>query len=342
MRNANPLAVFLFVASTLNAQKITTFDVPSGIETTPTGISPSGEIVGYYGDTKTTTVHGFVRNADGTFTLFAPPNATSVSVTGINPSREIVGSFEDTTSHEHAFLRKRNGTITMFDFPGAIGTAARAISESGQIVGFYVAASEQHGFIRQPDGSITSFDVPGNSSRRTNPTAIDSSGQITGSYVDIAYLTPQDHGFLRDPDGNITTFAVSVSDYDTYPATIGLQGQIVGSATDDNALLWDAFLREPDGIITTFNATRGYNAQPADQTIATAINSSRQIAGYWRNNDLPPDDTFSGFLRSADGTMTTFTVPGATNTLPVAINSRGVITGSYTDSTGQHGFVRTP
>lgn len=48
------------------AQEITTFDVPDGIATTPTAITPLGQIVGYYGDTKTATVRGFLRNRDGT------------------------------------------------------------------------------------------------------------------------------------------------------------------------------------------------------------------------------------------------------------------------------------
>jgi hypothetical protein len=58
------------------AQKITTFDVPDGIATTPTAITPWGQIVGYYADTKAEAVRGFLRNRDGTVTTFAAPDST--------------------------------------------------------------------------------------------------------------------------------------------------------------------------------------------------------------------------------------------------------------------------
>src|SRR5207245_1140080 len=39
-------------------------------------------------------------------------------------------------------------------------------------------------------------------------------------------------------------------------------------------------------------------------------------------------------------TITSFDVPGAIDTFPTSINPAGVITGSYFDSVGFHGFVR--
>jgi len=39
-------------------------------------------------------------------------------------------------------------------------------------------------------------------------------------------------------------------------------------------------------------------------------------------------------------TITTFDVPNATSTQPAAINAAGVVAGTYSDSIGQHGFVR--
>ena len=46
---------------------------------------------------------------------------------------------------------------------------------------------------------------------------------------------------------------------------------------------------------------------------------------------------------AAAQTYTTFTVSGAVSTAAAAINPKGTVTGSYTDSHGKaHGFVRTP
>jgi len=48
-----------------------------------------------------------------------------------------------------------------------------------------------------------------------------------------------------------------------------------------------------------------------------------------------------GFVRSSDGTFTTFDVPGATLTNPLCINPAGVITGTYLDASSvAHGFLR--
>jgi hypothetical protein len=50
---------------------------------------------------------------------------------------------------------------------------------------------------------------------------------------------------------------------------------------------------------------------------------------------------YHAFLRSRDGTITTFDFPGATSTSGASINQEGTITGSYFDVAVQvHGFVR--
>src|SRR3981189_2493032 len=49
------------------------------------------------------------------------------------------------------------------------------------------------------------------------------------------------------------------------------------------------------------------------------------------------------FLRSPDGTLTTFDFPGANGTNAASINPAGTITGFYFDANiVQHGFVRSP
>jgi hypothetical protein len=76
------------------------------------------------------------------------------------------------------------------------------------------------------------------------------------------------------------------------------------------------------------------------------INNFGAITGYY----LDANNVFHGFVRSPDGTFTTFDSPGAdttpgnfNGTLPNAINDAGAITGVYYDvnSVG-HGFVRSP
>ena len=111
---------------------------------------------------------------------------------------------------------------------------------------------------------ITLIVVPGSS--RTQAQAINSKGQIVGSYLDSAHNS---HGFLRMADGTITSFDA--------PGAFGV-------------------------------------------TSPSAINSEGQIVGRTK---------FSGFLRNEDGTFTVIAVPGASLTRPNAINSEGQVVGSY-------------
>jgi len=67
--------------------------------------------------------------------------------------------------------------------------------------------------------------------------------------------------------------------------------------------------------------------------LATSINSSNTVTGY---------ATVDGIIRAADGTVTSFEVPGAQATRPQSINDAGTVTGLYSDSSGthMHAFVR--
>ena len=53
--------------------------------------------------------------------------------------------------------------------------------------------------------------------------------------------------------------------------------------------------------------------------------------------DLP-----HGFVRTFDGTITTFDPSGAAYTYALAINDKGAVTGSFADGNGEHGYVRRP
>jgi hypothetical protein len=96
-------AMTLFAALGITAQtfaqkdegQIITFDAG----TDPVSINPSGEITGDYFDVS--GVHGFVRAADGTITIFGPSGTNPQS---INPRGEITGSYIDSSTVYHAFL----------------------------------------------------------------------------------------------------------------------------------------------------------------------------------------------------------------------------------------------
>jgi hypothetical protein len=104
------------------------------------------------------------------------------------------------------------------------------------------------------------------------------------------------------------------------------------------------FVRRPAGEIVSFDPPESTG------TIVSAINKAGAITGYY----TVANGRSFGFVRRPGGTFETFDVPGTLVTvLPEiffpftsltaasSINDQGVITGSYSDSSGLHGFVRS-
>ena len=97
--------------------------------------------------------------------------------------------------------------------------------------------------------------------------------------------------------------------------------------------------------IITFDAP-GADTKPGDfnGTYPGSSNFWGVITGSYQDTN----STFHGFVRSPEGTFTTFEAPGAdlgsfNGTAPCCINDLGAITGVYYDKTGfSHGFVRSP
>lgn len=68
-------------------------------------------------------------------------------------------------------------------------------------------------------------------------------------------------------------------------------------------------------------------------SVPYSINGDGAITG-----DYYAAGAYHGFLRAADGTITSFDPPGSTNTEARGINASGAITGYYVSS-GIHGFL---
>ena len=215
--------------------------------------------------------------------------------------------------------------IVSFDPPGSIMTQTGGINRSGEVTGSYQLISNvNHGFLREPDGTIDSFDPV----RSTNTLSwgINSSGATTGWFHDT-----NDYGFIREAFGNIVPFDASVggSGLGTYPVAINDVNQVTGSAEGQGSGL-HGFIRDKDGTITIFDP-------PGSQvTSPVAFGPNGEIIGNYLLG------TFHGFIRDSSGVISTFDEPEAKNgTLPVSVNSSGLIAGFYY-GTGNtvHGFTR--
>jgi hypothetical protein len=309
--------------------------------------------------------HGFVRDTDGTITVFDAPDAGTAKhegtfPTSINTGGVITGMFSDTKSVYHGFVRAVGGAITAFDAPGAkldldAGTIPMSINTAGTITGMYRDSSlVYHGFVRTTDGTIKSFDAPGAGTgyvQGTEPLSINTAGTITGYYRDANYVH---HGFVRTAGGTISTIdapgagtnpgqAKGLEFQGTNAISINAGGVITGAWADPNSAV-HGFVRAADGTISEFDVS-GAGGAGTFGTVSGSINTAGVIAGVYQD----ANGVFHGFQRATDATITSFDAPGAggsgmfQGTAGVSINDSSAITGVYADANNVfHGYLLTP
>jgi hypothetical protein len=201
---------------------------------------------------------------------------------------------------------------------------------------------------------------------QTYGTAVNSGGQVTGTYVTTSGVG---YGFIRNPDGTLVKKIVPA-----LALGINTAGEIVGDSVVGNA-----FLRMPNGAIKkwpgpgagtmTANSVNdaGYLAGiqygidnnqhqcmyvndtngvmvwnecfTSDGAIVTvgSINNSNQVSGWWSG-----DGGEHGFVYD-NGTLTQLDFPGAANTRALAMNDSEEVVGSWIDAQGAtHGFIWSP
>ena len=145
-------------------------------------------------------------------------------------------------------------------------------------------------------------------------------------------LLPE-HGFLRDKHGAFTTIDAPGATGSTEVLDINPSGVIIG----DNRSNFTGFIRYPNGSFTTIDTG---SLACGGGSLPYGINPAGAVTGATSD----PTCSFElGYLRTPDGTVTTFNTPGVGYITPQAINLAGAITGNYSDANGfQHGFLRLP
>jgi len=265
-------------------------------------------------------------------------------------------------------------TITTFEVPGGgtgfrQGTLPTAINPKGTITGYYIDASGvAHGFLRDCDwerrgkeckeggGTITTFDAPVASTGPglgTFPIAINGTGEITGYYYGADFWT---HGFLRTHDGSLTTFDVPGGGPGggTVPAGINPAGEITGYFLNNVSLAFDGFVHAPNGTLTTFDDPDAGSGSfqgtfVFGESTFTTNNGGINAAGAIAASYIDASNAGHGFLRSRDGTFTTFDVTDGSQTSPTAIGLDNAIAGIYFQAIAGNpfggnyrGFLRKP
>ena len=174
------------------------------------------------------------------------------------------------------------------------------------------------------------------------------------------FLTISSKRILCDPLAEFTTFPSAGSGLDSQrassfnrhklflpPKEVEMYTTIrIRLASSQTAIAVVAIL----GLVCTTHAQNiiMFDAPNSGGTIATAINSTGQITGYYQDTT---SGITHGFLRETDGTIITFDGPPLTLaysdfTVGLAINSAGQIAGSYVEYSVpageflEHGFLR--
>jgi len=213
--------------------------------------------------------------------------------------------------------------IQTVDVPSESQTELSAINDAGVIAG-NVEDTSEHGVIRAADGSFTIFDPPG--SMETGVFGINATGDAvgeSGNGRDAAC-------FIRSAAGVYTIFGPTTG---PRPGCDGFgindHGDSAGIAGRSDRHVY-AFLRNASGATSKFLKKSGINS-------GGRINNADTVIG-----SIPSGNSFAGFLRTEDGTITTFHAPGDANgTAANSINDNGAITGTFGDSNNvAHGYIR--
>lgn len=230
---------------------LTEFDPPNSIGSDAFCINDNGDVAGGLLDANGD--HGFVRTADGAFSVIDPTgDASQVKVVipaQINAGGSIAGYFADTSSVYHGFLRDSSGTITILDAPGA-GTAADEGTEIADMntggvmvgaiaVGIVNGVNTTHSLMVAANGTYTVFDPP--QAVSSFGEGINDNGVIAGEYRDSNLVR---HGYVRQTDGTFVSFddpnAAQVATTDVHigtdPRRINLSGAIVGLYSDSTGV----------------------------------------------------------------------------------------------------------
>jgi hypothetical protein len=280
--------------------------------TFPMSINASMTVTGYFIVSSTQTA-GFLREADGTITIFVIPGAALTVPESINAGGDITGFYQLPAGLSQGFLRYAGGRIITFDLPDGM---------------------------QEPDSPPEVFTMS------AQPVGINDFDDIAGAYAFYARL----NAFFRSASG-VYTGQISFG-RDTAATAINGNGSVVGYATSiDGPSAYTGFVAHPDGYNATITVPLPPEQENGceSETLPDSINAAGTIAGWYYNSCY---NTAAVFSMSPDGVFTTFQPSGVLVASPVlngtgphsiSMNQAGDITGSYTDADGaQHGFVRNP
>ena len=332
-------------------------DFPDAARTYADHINSAGVSVGSYVDADGIP-HGYKRGADGNFTELEYPGTRSLLeylyVSAINDAGVIVFSAKEIDDFDRSYVIPPGGEPMELRVPRSIRTVGRDVNAKGQVAGFYdTLDGERRGFIAKPASmgyvfetikvpgvdflELTSTNDYGHFAGNTRGSAeekavgftlingefstydvtdsisigfygLNNSGQTVGFYQDMNEVP---HGVVVQ-NGELTQFDFPGA-AETEIFGVSAAGQLIGDVFDDA------------GAIHGFVGDEQFDVPGAVITYADDMNVVGTLVGSY----VDADGVYHGYMRTADGSYTTFDVPGSTSNLEYlfvnAISDAGVI-----------------
>lgn len=271
------------------------------------------------------------------FVTYAVPGALQTSLTGVNDSGVIVGWYLDRQLQSHGFSLT-GGTMTPINDPSGTNTQLFGINAAGAIVGSYTTICLEElcseGFLYEA-GHFTDLGPPIFLNEDDPDDAPDSIAYGINDYGRVV-------GFGGDGFGGGYGFIKHGGTYDIVKVPGGNDAIAVGvnkhglvtvnwaTNTTFNASLFDG------STFTTIDVPR------ASESFAGGVNNLGDVVLYWGSIE-------GGFLNGAllhNGRYFRFFDPnGKRDTIPLGINDRRVIVGTYsprgTHDIHTYGFIAT-
>jgi len=163
--------------------KYSTIDFPGASETVATGISDTGDVVGWY--QLAGSDHGFLRHA-GTFTTIDYPAASSTMLAGINKAGTIVGNHDSL----YGFIYQ-NGIFTDYNAPSRAGLPTYFTTLNGiNNQGVFVGAAQSGDYLQGVwvNGNETDFLEPSNFFSNNGVNGINGRSDIVGCLYSGGFL----------------------------------------------------------------------------------------------------------------------------------------------------------
>ena len=332
-------------------------DFPGATATYADHINSAGVSVGSYVDAD--GIHrGYKRDANGNFTTLGypgtPSNLEYLYVNAINDAGGIVFRAKETDDVDRSYVILPGGEPKELRAPGSLSTVGRDVNAKGQVIGYYdTPDGERRGFIAKPatmgyvfetikvpgvdfleltstndrgdyagntrgsaeekavgftliDGVFSTYDVP--DSLSIGFYGLNNAGQAVGFYQDMNDVS---HGVVVQ-EGELTQFDFPGA-AETEIFGVSEAGQLIGDIFDEA------------GAIHGFVGDEQFDVPGAMITYADDMNVAGTLVGSY----VDTDGVYHGYMRTANGSYTTFDVPGSVANLEYlfvnAISDAGVI-----------------